>query len=458
MKKKFKIKLSVWKFLALGYLAVIIFGSILLVLPFAAKDGEHTSYIDALFTATSATCVTGLTPYPSTAGHWSVFGQIVILLLIQTGGLGFMTFVSSVVLIFRHSMGLYERRALLISSGGGSRLNGIGSLLRRIFAGTAIFEFLGTCLLCIPFCRDFGGVGVYYALFHSVSAFCNAGFDVLGSNSLANYATDPVVTLTVCTLILLGGLGFLVWSDVIDCRGKLRNLNLNTKVVLLVSAILVVISTAMFMGFEWNHSMKGHNFGEKLLMSLFNACTPRTAGFYTTYPGELSESGYLLTVILMCVGGNSGSTAGGIKVGTAAVIIMGMASVFRGRKDINIGKKRLDNSLVPQALSIFAAFLIAVVFASLLICAIEEDNAELLALTTVDELSLVDRIVFECFSAMGTVGLSLSATPHLSIASKIIVMLLMYAGRVGILTLALALGEKRTLSEVRKPVDRVMIG
>lgn len=457
MKKKFTIKLSVWKFLALGYLAVILFGSILLILPFAAKGGMHTSYINALFTATSATCVTGLAPY-TTAEHWSIFGQIVILLLIQTGGLGFMTFVSSVFLLFKHSIGLYERRAMLISAGGSAKLTGLGSLLRRIFMGTAIFEFLGACLLCIPFCRDFGGVGVYYALFHSVSAFCNAGFDVLGDSSLAAYATDPVVTLTVCALILLGGLGFLVWSDVIDCRGRFKKFQLNTKVVLTVSAILVVISTAIFMGFEWNHSMKGYTFGEKLLLSLFNACTPRTAGFYTTYPGELSESSFIFMIMLMCVGGNSGSTAGGIKVGTMAVIIMGMAGVFRGRKDINLGKKRLDNNIVPQALAIFATFLIAVAVAALIICAIEVDNASLAALTASDGLSLADRVIFECFSAMGTVGLSLSATPHFSILSKIILIILMYAGRVGILTLALALGEKRSTAEVRKPVDSVMIG
>lgn len=448
MKKKFRIKLSVWQFLALGYFIVILVGSVLLVLPFASKDGRSTSYLDALFVAASATCVTGLTTV-DTGAHWSLFGQIVILLLIQTGGLGFMSFVSTIFLMFRHKMGLYERKALM-SAAGSRKYEGLTPLLKRIFIGTAIFEVAGAALLSIRFCRDYGGIGVYYALWHSVSAFCNAGFDLIGvgGTSLSAYATDPLVSLTICGLVIMGGLGFCVWGDVIDAKCNPKKMQLNTKVVLFVSALLLVISTALFLLFEWNNaSYKDYNFGQKLLCAVFNATSPRTAGFFTTDPSTLSDSGYLLTLILMFIGGSSGSTAGGIKVGTFAVIIMGMFGVFRGHRDINIGsKRRIEYSLLSQALAIFAACLMMVMLATLAICAIEPDK------------NIFNEVLFECVSAMGTVGLTRGLTPNLSIASKIILIFLMYAGRVGILTLALALGEKRTPSGVRKPVDSLLIG
>lgn len=447
MKKTFKLKLSVWQFLALGYFTVIMLGSVLLVLPFATKDGTSTGYLNALFVSASATCVTGLTPV-DTGTHWSLFGQIVILLLIQTGGLGFMSFVSSLFLMFRHKMGLYERKALM-SAAGSRKYEGLTPLLKRIFIGTAIFEVAGAALLSISFCRDYGGIGVYYALWHSVSAFCNAGFDLVGvgGTSLQAYATDPLVTLTLSGLIIMGGLGFCVWGDVIEAKCNPRKMQLNTKVVLFVSLLLTVISTALFLLFEWrNPSYQGYNFGQKLLCSFFNAVSPRTAGFFTTDPSTLSDSGYLLTLILMFIGGSSGSTAGGIKVGTFAVIIMGMIGVFRGHRDINMGKKRIEYSLLSQALAIFAACLMLIMMAALAICAIEPDKA------------LFNEVLFECVSAMGTVGLSQGLTPRLTIASKIILILLMYAGRVGILTLALAVGEKRSASGVRKPVDSLLIG
>lgn len=448
MKKKFKLKLSVWQFLALGYLAVIILGSLLLVLPFAAKDGQPTRYIDALFTATSATCVTGLATL-DTGAHWSLFGQIVILLLIQTGGLGFMTFVSTVFLMIKKNVGQYQRKAFIVAGGGGKN-SGIKTLIKRIFIGTAIFEFAGAFILCFRFVPDFGwGNGIYFSIWHSVSAFCNAGFYLMGAvggSSLSAYVTDPLVVLTLCTLIFVGGLGFLVWEDIIDTRCNHAKFQLNTKVVLFVSAIIILLSTSLFLAFEWNNPVyEGFNFGEKLLASIFNATTPRTAGFYTTNPADLSESGQILTVLLMFIGGNSGSTAGGIKVGTLAVILTGMFAVFRGKRDINVGNKRIDHSLVSQALAIFAACLMLIMVATLAICAIEPELPAMSAL-------------FESVSALTTAGLSLNVTGNLSIASKIILILLMYAGRVGILTLALALGAKRSAADIRKPMDTLMIG
>lgn len=438
-----------WQTLALGYLTVVLTGSALLILPFATVEGESTTYLGALFTSASATCVTGLTPY-ATGTHWTRYGQIVILILIQLGGLGFMTFVSSLFLLFRRGMKLGSRRALLTSAGG-SKFSGVSVLVKRIFAGTAIFETLGAALLAIRFVPDFGwGDGIFFSVFHSVSAFCNAGFDLLasaGSASLSMYATDPLVTLTICALIVIGGLGFCVWGDVIDCRFRFRKFQLNTKVVLVMTGALIVFSTALFLGFEWNGSAGGYSFGQKLLLALFNAITPRTAGFFTTDPTALSDSGYLLTLVLMFIGGSSGSTAGGLKVGTFAVIIMGMFNVFRGQKEINMGKKRIDYSLVSQALAIFAACLMLIITATIAICAIEH----------APEASC-KAVIFECFSAMGTVGLTMNLTPSLSAPSQIIIIFLMYAGRVGILTLALALAKKRRVSEIRYPLDTLLIG
>lgn len=446
--------MTVWQFLSLGYLIVILLGSLLLMLPFATRRGESTSYVNALFTSTSATCVTGLVPY-DTNTHWSLFGQIVIIVLIQTGGLGFMTFVSVLFGMLKRNMGLYERKAFMQSSGEW-KLSGVRRLIRRIFIGTAIFEILGAALLSIRFIPDFGvGKGIYYSIWHAISAFCNAGFDLMGGTfdggvfvSFTHYATDPVVSLTLSFLIIIGGLGFCVWGDIVDSKGNVKKLQLYTKVILLVNTLLLVISTLLFLFFERNNPTYGEfSYGEKWLVAFFNATTPRTAGFNTVDLTALSDSGYLLTIMLMFIGGSSGSTAGGIKISTLAVILMGMIAVFRNRRDINIGKKRVEYSLVNQALAIFVSCLILVMTATLLICAIEPDS-----------LASFKQVLFETVSALGTVGLSLSLTPLLSVASKCIIMLLMYAGRVGILTLALALGESRTSSEVKKPLDTLLIG
>ncbi|MBS1401257.1 MAG: Trk family potassium uptake protein [Clostridia bacterium] len=454
MKLKSKTKMTVWQFLSLGYLAVIFLGSLLLTLPFATKDGQSTSYVNALFTSTSATCVTGLVPY-DTNTHWSLFGQIVIILLIQTGGLGFMTFVSVLFGMLKRNMGLYERKAFM-QSAGEWKLSGIRRLIRRIFIGTGIFEGCGAILLSIRFIPDFGAAkGIYYAVWHSVSAFCNAGFDLMGGTfggdtfvSFTRYAADPVVSLTLCGLIIIGGLGFCVWGDIVDSKGNVKKFSLYTKIIVLVNTLMLVVSTLLFFFFERNNpTYADFSTGEKWLVSFFNATTPRTAGFNTIDLNSLSDSGYLLTIMLMFIGGSSGSTAGGIKISTMAVILMGMIAVFRGRKDITIGKKRVEYSLVNQALAIFVSCLILVMTATLLICAIEPDP-----------IASFRQVLFETVSALGTVGLSLSLTPVLSTASKLIIMLLMYAGRVGILTLALALGESRTSSEVKKPLDTLLIG
>ena len=444
-------KMSVWQYLALGYLIVILVGSVLLVMPFAARDGQ-TSYLDALFTSASATCVTGLIVF-DTATHWNLFGQIVILCLIQLGGLGFTTFVTTLFMMVKHgNLGLYEKRAVLQSLGS-NKLKGFGVLIQRIVIGTFVLEFTGAALLSIRFIQDFGAArGIFYAVFHAVSAFCNAGFDVLGRAcgqeyaSLTHYAADPLVVLVISALIIVGGLGFCVWGDVFDVRLKLKKCQFYTKFILIVNSALLFVSVALFLLFERDNPAFGNNFGEKLLNAIFSAATARTAGFNTVDLGKISQSSYLLTVILMFVGGSSGSTAGGVKVSTFAVILMGMWANLRGRRDIVLGKRRLDHAIVGQALAIFASYLTLVLISTITILAIE----------TQAQFSVV---LFETVSAIGTVGLSLSLTPALSAASRIILIVLMYMGRVGVLTLSFALRAKKPEPEVRKPlVDTLYIG
>ncbi len=452
---KRKTKLTAWQYLALGYLFVILAGTLLLCLPFATKTGESTSFINALFTSTSATCVTGLVVY-DTNMHWTIFGQVIILLLIQIGGLGFMTFVTLLFQAVGKRMGLHQRKVLMISSGS-ENPRSAEIMFRRLLIGALGFEIIGAAILSIRFVDDFGwGKGIYYSIWHSISAFCNAGFDLMGGVfgnepfvSFTHYATDPLVSLTITALIVMGGLGFCVWGDFIECKFRLKKLRLHTKIVCVVTTILLVAPTILFMFFERNNlDYANYTFGERLLVAFFSSVTPRTAGFNTVNLSSMSDGSYLLTLILMFIGGSSGSTAGGIKITTAFIIVMGIASVFRNKSDIEIGNRRIHNSLLRQALAVFVSCLMIVLTATLIICVIEETN----------ELASFQAVLFETFSAMGTVGLSLSITPTLSTASHIVLMLLMYTGRVGILTIGLAFGEKTNGAKVKKPVDNVLIG
>ncbi|MDE6273607.1 MAG: Trk family potassium uptake protein [Clostridiales bacterium] len=448
MKLKVRRKMSVWRYLALGYLLVIFVGSILLVLPFATRDGHSTSYIDALFTSASATCVTGLAVY-DTGIYWSFFGQIVILLLVQVGGLGFTTFVTTLFMMVRRGvLGLSEKRAVMQSYGG--KMTGVGKLVIRIVVGTFTLELIGACFLSIRFIQDYGAKwGIYYAVFHAVSAFCNAGFDLFGNRgffSLTNYAGDPIVSLTIPLLVIVGGLGFCVWGDIFDCKFRWKKYQFYTKLILVVNSIVLFGSMFLFLGFEWNASFSEFGVGKKILCAFFDASTSRTAGFCTTDLTQLSNSGYLLTLILMFIGGCSGSTAGGIKISTFAIIVIGMFATLRGKRDINIGKRRIDHSLLAQALAIFMAYLNILLIGTMLVCAFEPD---------ID----FQVLFFEVVSATGTVGLSLGCTPLLGVASKILIILLMYMGRVGVLTLAFALRKKRTEGQVRRPlVETLYIG
>lgn len=438
---------SYTRIIALGFFVTILAGSLLLSLPVASRSGTGADYITALFTATSATCVTGLSVV-DTYTQWSQFGQWVLLVLIQIGGLGFMTVITLFSMLLRRQIGLRERK-LLMQSAGSITLSGVVRLIRRVALGTLLFEGVGTVLLAFRFCRDMGfWDGLFSALFHAVSAFCNAGFDVLGryapGSSLALYATDPLVILPIVFLILVGGLGFFVWNDLIACRGRFRALQLHSKLVLMTTGVLVLGGAVLFYLFERGGSLAGMNAGESIMTSLFYSVTPRTAGFAVNTMQDMSESGNLLTMILMLIGGSPGSTAGGIKTTTLVVLVMAAVASARHTPQITVCKRRLEDKAVQQAVSITVIYLAMVLVSTMLLCALQPFTME--------------QAMYEVISAVGTVGLSSGITASLNTLPKCVVMLLMYAGRVGGLTLALVLAERRNVAPVDRPVDKIMIG
>lgn len=447
MFKNKKIKLSYTQIIALGTLVIIILGSILLSLPIASKSGEATPFLNSFFTAASSTCVTGLIIY-DTYTHWSVFGQMVILILIQIGALGFMTIVTLFSMFLKRKIGLRERR-LLMESANTMRIGGIVLLIKKISIKTFIFESIGTILLTIRFYPEMGiKEGLYNAIFHSISAFCNAGFDIMGKygqfTSLTRYSHDIIINITIMSLIIIGGIGFLVWDDIGTNRFSFKKYQLHTKIVLSTSAILIFGGAFLFFLFERNTSFANMNLTETILASLFQSVTPRTAGFNTINITQLSESGSFLTIILMIIGGSPGSTAGGIKTTTLVILIIGAISSAKHTSDLSIFKRRLEDNALKRASSITVIYIFTALISTMIICATQTFSLK--------------EVVFEVFSAAGTVGLSLGITPHLNALSKIIIIFLMYGGKVGSLSLALVLAEKRELVPLSRPVEKIIIG
>lgn len=433
--------------IALGFLCIILIGSLLLCLPAASRSGTWTPYVNSLFTATSATCVTGLVVY-DTFTQWSLFGQLVILFLIQVGGIGFMTVITMFSLILRRQISLHERK-LIMQSAGAQQVGGVVSLIKQVVAATLIIEGIGAALLSFRFIPERGiAQGIYAAVFHSVSAFCNAGFDLMGYyepfSSLTRYATDPLVNFTVIALILLGGLGFFVWRDISTHKWHFGRYQLHTKLVLTMTVILTVGSAILFFIFEYHATQADMSIGQRLMVSSFQAVTPRTAGFNTTDINAFSESGSMLTMILMFIGGNPGSTAGGIKTTTLLVLILSIVATCRHSTGITIYKRRLEDGIARQAAAIATIYMIAVLVSSMLMCALESMDMK--------------TVLFETISAAGTVGATAGATPVMGTISKVIVMILMFGGRVGGLTLALVLAEKRVHVPVERPTEKIMLG
>jgi len=439
-------KLSPARLIALSFFLVILIGAGLLMLPIASK-GAPAAPLDALFTATSATCVTGLIVRDTFTG-WTTFGQIVIITLIQIGGLGFMTVITLVSFAVGKRLSLYDRKVLM-QSAGNTTLNGVGGLIRRIVPFTFLIELTGAALLATRFVPAFGwGRGLYASVFHAISAFCNAGFDLMGMrepySSLTSFVTDPVVNLTVCLLIVIGGLGFLVWRDVLRCRFRFSRFQLHTKLVLVTSGILILAGWALFLLFERNASMASLTWPQRALASLFQSVSPRTAGFNTVDLSALSESGNLLTDVLMLIGGSPGSTAGGIKTTTVAVLFLSAVASAKGRMRVNAFRFSVDRETLRQASSVVMIYLSLALLSVLTLCAIEPFSMK--------------EILFEVCSAVGTVGLSMGITPQLGAVSRVILILLMYAGRLGGLTFVLLFSQRRSDPPLERPAGKILIG
>ena len=431
--------------LALGFAIVILVGTFLLLLPISSN---HTDFLDALFTATSATCVTGLVVY-DTATHWTLFGQIVILILIQIGGLGFITIGVFLATYLKKKISL-RQRGLIEESVSSLKLAGGVKLVKHIIKGTFLFEGIGAVILSLVFIEDFGLLkGIYLGIFHSVSAFCNAGFDLLGiiepDGSLTPYASNIVVNITIMILIIIGGLGFVVWQDLYEKKLHFRNYLLQTKIVLITSFIFIFGGAFLFYIFEYQHALASLSSEEAILASFFQSITCRTAGFNTIDVSHLKPATSLLMMLMMFVGGSPGSTAGGIKTTTFAVLIIFVYSTMTNKSEANAFNRRFDSKTIKKACSVFLINFIFIIISSFII------------FNDQPHLPMQDTF-FEIFSALGTVGISTGITRVLSMTSKITIILLMYCGRVGSLTLALSLSKKKKISNCKNPVEKISIG
>lgn len=440
-------KLSKMQIIALGFFLIIMTGSLLLCLPISSKEGTWTSFLDCLFTATSATCVTGLVVV-DTFTHWTVFGQIVILIMIQIGGLGFMSIGVLFALMMHRKIGLRERR-ILTESVNAMQLGGIVNLFKKILIGTLIVEGTGAILLSIRFSGMLGlGKGIYYGIFHSISAFCNAGFDLMGFQepycSLVSFSGDWLVNLTIVALIVIGGIGFLVWDDIIRNKHHFKKYRLHTKVVLITTLVLLVGGTLLFYLFERNNLAQNMGPGETFLTCLFDAVTPRTAGFNTTDIAGLKDSSKLLSMILMFIGGSPGSTAGGIKTTTIVVFLLYMRSNIRRTRGINIFRRKLEDDAIKRAGTIACTNMILALSAMLVICGTQA-------------LDLRD-VALETISAISTVGMSTGITRELTAVSRLAVIVLMYCGRVGSLSVLISFTDRRKKSPVEYPEEKILIG
>ncbi len=442
---KTHMKLSNLQIVALGYMLVILLGTLLLLLPISTQAGKTTSVLDALFTAVSASCVTGLVVV-DTGTHWTLFGQLVVLLLIQIGGLGFMTISLSFLLLLRKRIGL-RHREVMVESINSTQIGGIVRLTRKILLGTAIFEGLGALLLAIRFVPQFGlAQGLYFSVFHAISAFCNAGFDLFGNfASIVAYADDPLVNFTLMGLITVGGLGFLVWEDVWVNRSKLHRLRLQSKIVLSTSILLTLGGALLLLLLERNNLNVTMDTSERILTALFQSCTARTAGFNSVDPAAMTGGSKLLMMLLMFIGGSPGSTAGGIKTTTIVVILMYTLAGVRHERGANLFGRRFDDGALHKAIYVFFVNLLFVIFGSIAICCVQP------------ELGLTD-VLFETFSAMGTVGITTGITRELNIVSECVLIFLMYCGRVGSISFAVALLERKATPPVTMPVERITIG
>ena len=432
-----------------GFFILVILGAVVLSLPISSRTGEFTPFFESLFTAVSSTCITGLVVF-DTFTHWSFFGQAVILFLIQIGGLGFMTVATLFSFALRRSIGLKERM-MMAQTLNLNEMDGIVRLTKHILLGTFAFEGAAAVILAVRFIPDFGlAQGIWKGVFVSISAFCNAGFDLMGQNSpfssLTAYADDVVVNLVICLLIVIGGLGFLVWEEIITVK-KFSKMSVMARTVIVFNAALIVLGTVFIFFSELTNPETLGTLGikGKFLSSLFQSIAPRTAGFNTLDLAALRETTQVFMIILMFIGGASGSTAGGVKINTVAVLFFAIVAVFKGEDSVNMLKRTIPISIVLRAFTIIVAAFFLIFCGSIALCAF-------------DGVPFVSAL-FECTSAFCTVGLTLGITSALSAPSLIFLMILMFIGRVGLLTASVALVlNQKTSHLIQYPEYKIIIG
>ena len=440
-----KVSFSPPQILVIGFGLIILLGSVLLMLPIANVTGKSLPYIDALFTATSATCVTGLV-VRDTGTFFTPFGQIIIMLLIQVGGLGFMTMATLFSLVLKRKISLKDR-LILQEAMNQNTMEGIVRLIRKVLMYSLIIESCGAFLFSVRWAFDMPlGRAIYFGIFHAVSLFNNGGFDLFGDyRSLTQYVSDPMTNFIALTLIITGGLGFIVLSDLIEYR-KRRKLSLHSKVVLSMTATLLVVGTLVFFIFEYTNSrtLEPLDMGTKIMSSFFQSATPRTAGANTLDIGAMRQASQFFIIILMFIGASPGSTGGGIKTTTFTILVGAVISMIRGRTDLDLFRYRLAQERIFKAVTItmLALFLVIVVA---------------MVLSTTEDASFL-TILFESTSAFGTVGLSMGLTGDLTSFGKAVISFTMFAGRLGMLTLAYALGPKKGKDLYRHPEGKIIIG
>lgn len=446
MKKKFS--LTTTQIIMLSFLAVIFLGSLLLSLPISSADGEAVPYLDSLFTATTATCVTGLVTL-TTASAWSIFGQAVILVLIQVGGLGVVTIMSALMILLQKRMGIGDR--LLIQDAFNlNSLSGIVRFVKRVILGTALVEAIGALLYMTVYVPAFGLRGIWISIFTSISAFCNAGMDIIADNSLCSYATNPIINLVTCALIVLGGIGYIVWWDVMGLRKSsagMRRLSLHSKIAISTTLLLIFGGGLLILLFEYHNprTIAELSLFDKLQVSLFQSVTTRTAGFATVPQQDLTNASSLLCLLLMFIGGSPVGTAGGIKTVTIAVLVASALSSIRNRQEVTLFQRNISKQAVSKAVAVTTMSFVILFTSTLLLSAVSPGEP-------------LD-ILFETVSATATVGLSRDLTPYLNAYGKIIIIGTMYLGRVGPISLALALNSgKKQQNIIKNPTEEISVG
>ena len=444
--KRRKINLNTAEILALGFAVVILIGAVLLSFPFASKSGESVGFVNALFTAASAVAVTGLVVV-DTSTHWTTYGHIVILTLIQIGGLGIITMGTLFALVLGRRIN-FRQRVVMSEAMNKITVNGVVRLAKYILITTFLLEGVGALILATRFIPIYGfGKGVWYSVFHSISAFCNAGFDLIGNfQSLTPFVEDPIVTLTVAALIIIGGLGFVVIFELLD-KKSFKKISLHSKIALIMTFWLLLIGYIIVMVLEFNNpgTMADLSLGGKFISGFFHSVTPRTAGFNTLPMEQLMMGTLVMTMIFMFIGAGTAGTAGGVKVTTVGVIIASIVSTLKGRKDTETFNRRLPRDLVNKAIAIISIAMLWV-FVVTFILSITEQASFL-------------EILFEVISAFGTVGLSLGITTNLSAVGKVVITITMFVGRIGPLTLFMALAQRHQVaSTIAYPDEEIMIG